>query len=384
VEIASASPIAESISFSKPLTLRPAAGFHPHFSGTQTIEASYAGLGGGLIDIEGLTLESGSIQVFQESPDPLFARVAGNVLLSASPTAIDVEPNGGGGPVTFEISDNTMSVFPGMDGLGSGVRIGVLPHATGVVADNSIAMGPGANAGGILFFGADSSGIDVVANHVFGAGYGYGVAIFPEADASVTTRIADNLVTGQSSQTSESPGAIVLQETDGPLVASVVNNTVTGDDDGIRALGAVGTISGLVANNIASGNAHTGIQIDAPLATSVLNRNNLVFANGSDPFVHGPNTLTSDPLFAGASDYHLKPASPAIDSGAGVAAPPDLRSDLDGQPRIAGVRVDLGAYEVPEAPTSLAGEVAALAIGGLACRRRSGPPISAPSPLDRS
>ena len=65
VEIATASPIAESISFSKPMTLRPAAGFEAHFSGTRTIQGSYNRLGGGLIDIEGLTLDSGSIQVFQ-------------------------------------------------------------------------------------------------------------------------------------------------------------------------------------------------------------------------------------------------------------------------------------------------------------------------------
>jgi len=383
VEIAKADPIAESISFSKPLTLRPAAGFHPHFSGTQTIQASYDGPGGGFIDIEGLTLDSGSIQVFQQSADPLFARVVGNVLLSASPTAIDVEPNGGGGPVTFEISGNAMSVSPDMLGNGSAVRIGPIADASGAIANNSIEMQSGASAGGIFYFGGDSRGIDVVSNHIAGAGYSYGVAIFPQTDASVTIRIANNLVTGQSSQTDESPGAIVLQETGGPLVATVINNTVTGDDDGIRALGTAGTISGLVANNIASRDAKTGIQIDAPLATSLQNRNNLVFANASDPFVHGPNTLTTDPLFAGTTDYHLKPSSPAIDAGAGVAVPPDLRSDLDGQPRIAGLRVDLGAYEVPEAPTSLTGAAAALAIGGLAWRRRIGPPISAPTPRDR-
>jgi len=79
-----------------------------------------------------------------------------------------------------------------------------------------------------------------------------------------------------------------------------------------------------------------------------------------------------DPLFASPDDYHLKPSSPAIDAGAAVAVPLDLRSDLDGQPRIAGRRVDLGVYEVPEVPTSLAGPVASLAIGGLARRRRVG------------
>lgn len=66
----------------------------------------------------------------------------------------------------------------------------------------------------------------------------------------------------------------------------------------------------------------------------------------------GVDNLTNDPDFAdtSAGDYHLNPNSPMINSGLNTAI--TNATDLDGNPRIAGGTVDIGAYEFPN-PTSV-------------------------------
>jgi hypothetical protein len=61
----------------------------------------------------------------------------------------------------------------------------------------------------------------------------------------------------------------------------------------------------------------------------------------------GGHNLDGPPLFAdGASgNLRLTADSPAIDAGDNGALPAGLMTDLDGQPRIVGATVDLGAYE---------------------------------------
>lgn len=64
----------------------------------------------------------------------------------------------------------------------------------------------------------------------------------------------------------------------------------------------------------------------------------------------GEGNISADPLFAdlAAGDYHLLPGSACIDSGTsnvqGLA-----QADMDGEPRISGARVDIGADEYPDA-----------------------------------
>jgi hypothetical protein len=67
---------------------------------------------------------------------------------------------------------------------------------------------------------------------------------------------------------------------------------------------------------------------------------------------HGAGCIDSDPLFTDAlgGDLRLMAGSPCIDAGDGTASIGSL--DLDGQPRVAGAAVDMGAFEyVPTRPS---------------------------------
>jgi len=61
----------------------------------------------------------------------------------------------------------------------------------------------------------------------------------------------------------------------------------------------------------------------------------------------GTGNLDTDPLFVDSSSgiFRLQGTSPAIDAGDDAAVPAGVTTDLDGNPRIAGAAVNMGAYE---------------------------------------
>lgn len=100
---------------------------------------------------------------------------------------------------------------------------------------------------------------------------------------------------------------------------------------------------------------HAGPAVAAEGETTAFLSNTLLFDNGGDVSgdVTESHNLREDPLFVDpASDFHLRPGSPAID--AGNNAPPGGRGpiDIDGDPRIRGVHIDIGADEAasPDGP----------------------------------
>jgi hypothetical protein len=64
----------------------------------------------------------------------------------------------------------------------------------------------------------------------------------------------------------------------------------------------------------------------------------------------GVGNIDEEPHFASDTDLHLMPDSPCIEAGDPNYAAGPNETDLDGNPRIAGARIDMGAYEYPAAP----------------------------------
>jgi hypothetical protein len=65
-----------------------------------------------------------------------------------------------------------------------------------------------------------------------------------------------------------------------------------------------------------------------------------VAAIGKELAIVGTNAIHSDPLLA--ADYHLRPGSPAVDTGRPISW---LTTDLEGNPRPQGSGYDIGAFE---------------------------------------
>lgn len=66
-----------------------------------------------------------------------------------------------------------------------------------------------------------------------------------------------------------------------------------------------------------------------------------------DVEVEGPGNINVDPLFIDPDngDYHLTADSPCVDAGDPEFVPEEGETDIDGQPRVVGERVDMGADE---------------------------------------
>jgi len=381
VQIDTNGPIAESVSITKSVTLRAAQGFAPAFAAGESVAATLSGTNASAsqsIDVEGLSFDAGQVTVTQAAAGPLSVRIAGNTFTDpdgslSNKYAIYMVTGGNTsvGKVMFDVSGNDMSVPLGIFiGTENGAEL------VGRVSGNVISSYAGES--GIVFVtgNAASLSMDVIGNRISGPFHsGILLGWYSYSATSPEIRILDNLVVGQAAS-SASEGAIVLDGSgsNGTIAASVVNNTVADGEVGI--LIGSGTFTGLIANNVVSGNSVIGMSIPAADAATLLNRNDLVFANGDDHFALGVGTIAADPLFAGAGDYHLEPGSPAIDAGDDSAVPTtDLDgnpiTDLDGNLRIRGKHVDLGAYETAPEPAATPGTAVSLSVlAALALRPR--------------
>jgi len=193
------------------------------------------------------------------------------------------------------------------------------------------------NVGSYVGGGAYSSG--VLSNCVI-----VGNAAFVEGGGALSGTYENCLFTGN---TAPSGGAVV---------EGILNNcTVTGNSASIEGgglfdSGGAGTGSSppMSANNcIVYGNT-------APVGSNYYPSTmvQLNFSCTTPMSTNGLGNITNDPAFVNpaVNDFHLQSNSPCINAGENAYAPSG--SDLDGNPRIVGGTVDMGAYEY-QTPTSI-------------------------------
>ena len=182
----------------------------------------------------------------------------------------------------------------------------------------------------------------VVGNSVNGSNnnqsIGGGIACTEKQAYIINCTAYDNHVKGLG-------GGIAFQSQNADGMRAVVsnciawNNTCRADDYG----------EGL--NNIRMGNPNTNGKLPERVTINVVCVPEATVASGA---------ITSDPMFVDAAngDFHLAQGSPCIDAGDDPAVE-GYDVDLDGNARIAGAAVDLGAYEFTEGGGSAINEIEA-------------------------
>ncbi|MEZ4402439.1 MAG: choice-of-anchor Q domain-containing protein [Kofleriaceae bacterium] len=182
-------------------------------------------------------------------------------------------------------------------------------------------------------------------------GYGLNVTGTGTGQVVVTATVIDG--NGQ--------GGLALAATDCTVASSQISRNGAASDAPVAAVVACGDV--VLDGNTFAGNvaprARQASELRCVAATATL-RNNL-FAGTQTPLVDGcshsyslfypapapagTGNLGLAPRFVSATDFHLSADSPAVNAGA-PSPPPTAGVDIDGQPRVSGGRVDVGADEL--------------------------------------
>lgn len=378
VEVAANDIAAQSVSITgKSFTLRPHPGFVPTFgSGTAIIaRGSEADVE---VVIEGLVIASGLIAARQAGPHRLEATIRDNEIQRSSNVAIEVDSllPSNAGPTLVRVENNRVTIDRSQTFSASVSAVRGSFAASGGVNDlvirgNAVDQRNTGQAGAIeISNSAGSLTLDVIGNRIDGADFNNGVQIVEGAAATTSGLVANNAVSGQVSSGGVT-GAIGVRLDGSGSDLAIVNNSVAFNESGIRIDGLSNSADVVIANNVIAFN-DLGLLVQIDPAT---NESNLVFGNGFDLFTPGPGTVALDPLFV-PDDLALSALSPARDAGDDAFVPIDLSVDINGNPRIVGPSVDIGAFEVPEPGAG----VAAAALAALATLRR----VARPDPNRRS
>lgn len=130
--------------------------------------------------------------------------------------------------------------------------------------------------------------------------------------------------------------------------ATITNCTFSGNSSALHGAGVCnqgGSIVTTIANCILWGNNPSAVAGN----TLIIHHSDVEGGTGQPWF--GVGCVDVDPLFADSAG-RLVPGSPCIDAGDNAAVPPGVTTDLDGNPRIAGGVVDMGAYESAYVPAN--------------------------------
>ena len=122
------------------------------------------------------------------------------------------------------------------------------------------------------------------------------------------------------------------------------NNTIANnlmDTTAVPSIGGVfcgmlGTVE--LTNAIVEGNSGDQSNTNCSYESSFI-------TDGSGTLVGVDNITTGTPEFVGGGDFHLQATSPCIDQGTSAGMPAGLTVDIDGENRVQGAGVDMGADE---------------------------------------
>jgi hypothetical protein len=141
-------------------------------------------------------------------------------------------------------------------------------------------------------------------------------------------------------------GPALVVEGPGPVNATVINSTITGNTSPVDGAIVVIDASLVVRNSILWDNSPE--QISFPFGTGSADVAYSIVEGGWE----GDGNIDADPEFVDADNgnYRLSAGSPAIDTGSNDEVPSSVTADLDGNPRFVscsgGVSVvDIGAFE---------------------------------------
>lgn len=298
----------------------------------------------------------GGLLCFQSRPLIRNNRFVGNTATNGSAIAVKnatditlenniVEGNTGGNPGIYLL--NTSANITGGSVVNNRSTATVPTAAGGIYCENGaltlercVVRG---NMGSRSPYGAGAGGVAVVGSNVTGAIRACLITSNSGPTGGIlaaNTRIESTLVAGNTG-TSGAGGISAAS-------CALVNNTIAANSD--NGIGSV-TFSGkgnVLSNSIIAFNA-TGIAtLPGADGFSLTGSNNCFYANAAvanegDPA--NPGGLQADPRFVNVSagNFHIQPDSPCRDAGQASAAPDGV--DMDGQPRVQGGRVDIGADE---------------------------------------
>ncbi|HBO43663.1 MAG TPA: hypothetical protein DD670_06980, partial [Planctomycetaceae bacterium] len=326
---------------------------------SSTIEGNQAGGGAGVYSTGALTIEGSSVATNTAEGPGGGIYSEGSLTIGHSVVSLNVAGSWGGG----------------VNGVGT--------FTDSVVADNRAGSRGGGVYGGGTFVNCTVSG-----NRVTSSVAGYGGGIF----TTVAGILVDCVLSGNTSRglgggiycsgkplwitrstitdnVSEKGGGGICHEglqrifIENTLIA---NNSASQDGGGVYAPqgsgGSITLVGCTVADNSAVGKGggifiyqtSTGLTIHNSVVALNEATDNADVRNPGAP--HYESSLIGiDPHFVGVRDYHLQIGSPAINAGDNDLAVDDegnlLTADIDGNPRIVGDRVDIGAYEFQYAIT---------------------------------
>ncbi|WP_223789904.1 DUF7452 domain-containing protein [Marinicella meishanensis] len=359
--------IDESISAIKSVSLVAGNGYRPVFAAGRHVELTHVANSNRTTRIEGLTFERGRIAYNHQS-----GSTTGGALVIRNNRVLDNAfqfesiriLNFSNQTLTLNVDYNQVhyTATSGSSNSRGAIRVqtGFSPTSGssgvtfGRIYGNSVfTAGPDSIGIGLFTYADTELSLDVGGNEVWGGQTGGLFSFSTGGTALVDLDIGNNAF--YANAVGELFRGVFLQSFAGTTSADIVNNTALGAFDAFNFDESTpGALDVYLYNNLM---AYGSAAVYTDSQTTLTNDFNLSYMNSfSDPdFIPGPNHLNVNPEIMGLHNGRLRPGSPALEAGNGLAllalgATPFV--DADGTSRIkkgdasVGAQlVDIGAYE---------------------------------------